>query len=140
MVFAAEAFGFGVILIANLTAIQGFVNILTLILMEFRLQIQIQRLRKSEAYLLVPWLFLYIIGIFRFNASFFLSHFSSSYIGAIIILGLQSDQGTFVTEEIFAPLLTGAVFHLVWILVRSIFNDFISGNRWRFELVIGRKF
>ena len=97
--------------------------------MEFRLQIQIQRLRKSEAYLLVPWLFLYIIGIFRFNASFFLSHFSSSYIGAIIILGLQSDQGTFVTEEIFAPLFTGAAFHLVWILVRSIFNDFISGNR-----------
>ena len=29
MVFAAEAFGFGVILIANLTAIQGFVNILS---------------------------------------------------------------------------------------------------------------
>ena len=65
-------------------------------------------------------------------------HISSSYIGAIIILGLQSDQGTFVTEEIFAPLLTGAVFHLVWILVRSIFNDFISGNRWSSELVIGR--
>ena len=39
MVFAAEAFGFGVILIANLTAIQGFVNILTLVLMEFGLQI-----------------------------------------------------------------------------------------------------
>ena len=61
--------------------------------------------------------------------------FTSSYIGAVIILGLQSDQGTFVTEEIFAPLLTGAVFHLIWILVRSIFNDFISGNRWKSELV-----
>ena len=56
--------------------------------------------------------------------------FPSSYIGSIIILGLQSHLGTFSTDEIFAPLVTGAAFHLVWFLVKGIFDDFMIGRRW----------
>ena len=67
MMFTVETFGACIILVANLAALQGFVFVfvLDLYFLDMISMLVFERLRKSEAYLLVPWLFLYIIGIVR---------------------------------------------------------------------------
>ena len=65
MMFTVETFGACIILVANLAALQGFVFVFVFDFLDIISMIVFERLRKSEAYLLVPWLFLYIIGIVR---------------------------------------------------------------------------
>ena len=86
--------GLSVLLLSNLTALLG--------------------LQRTEAYLLVPWIFVYLVGI------------CSSYIGATMLLVSQVNEGALNTKIVY-PLGTAIVFHLAWILVKSVFDDLKSG-------------
>ena len=88
-------FALAVLLLSNLTALLG--------------------LKRTEAYLLVPWIFVYLIGI------------CSSYIGATILFVSQINEGGTLNTKIIYPLGTAVVFHLAWILVKSVFDDLKSG-------------
>ena len=105
---------------------------------------------RTEAYLLVPWIFVYLIGI------------CSSYIGAAILLisqvnkkerwlvysssssspcwwddwnphplDHQMDEGGAINSKLIYPLATAVVFHLAWLLVKGVFDDLknSSGDR-----------
>ena len=92
---SVEVFALAVLLLSNLTALLG--------------------LHRTEAYLLVPWIFVYLIGI------------CSSYIGATILFVSQINEDGELNTKIVYPLGTAVVFHLVWILVKSVFDDLKSG-------------
>ena len=92
---SVEVFALAVLLLSNLTALLG--------------------LQRTEAYLLVPWIFVYLIGI------------CSSYIGATILFVSQINEDGELNTKIVYPLGTAVVFHLVWILVKSVFDDLKSG-------------
>ena len=92
---SVEVFALSVLLLSNLTALLG--------------------LQRTEAYLLVPWIFVYLIGI------------CSSYIGATILFVSQINEDGELNTKIVYPLGTAVVFHLVWILVKSVFDDLKSG-------------
>lgn len=91
-----EVFALAVLLLSNLTALLG--------------------LQRTEAYLLVPWIFVYLIGI------------CSSYIGATILFVSQINEGGALNTKIVYPLGTAVAFHLAWILVKSVFDDLKSGR------------
>ena len=91
-----EVFALVVLLLSNLTALLG--------------------LQRTEAYLLVPWIFVYLIGI------------CSSYIGASILFVSQVNEGGTLNTKIVYPLGTALAFHLAWILVKSVFDDLKSGG------------
>ena len=91
-----EVFALAVLLLSNLTALLG--------------------LKRREAYLLVPWIFVYLIGI------------CSSYIGAAILFISQVNEGGTLNTKIVYPLGTALAFHLAWILVKSVFDDLKSGG------------
>ena len=69
-------------------------------------------LRKSKALLLLPWIIVYLINI------------SASYItfSFLLITHLVSDGVN--NWKIFLPLGIGIIFHMGWILVKSVFDDF----------------
>ena len=91
---SVEVFALSVLLLSNLTALLG--------------------LQRTEAYLLVPWIFVYLVGI------------CSSYIGATMLFVSQVNEGS-LNAKIIYPLGTAIVFHLAWILVKSVFDDLKSG-------------
>ena len=91
---SVEVFALSVLLLSNLTALLG--------------------LQRTEAYLLVPWIFVYLVGI------------CSSYIGATMLFVSQVNEGSLNTKIVY-PLGTAIVFHLAWILVKSVFDDLKSG-------------
>ena len=91
---SVEVFALSVLLLSNLTALLG--------------------LQRTEAYLLVPWIFVYLVGI------------CSSYIGATMLFVSQVNEGS-LNAKIVYPLGTAIVFHLAWILVKSVFDDLKSG-------------
>ena len=92
---SVEVFALSVLLLSNLTALLG--------------------LQRTEAYLLVPWIFVYLVGI------------CSSYIGATMLFVSQVNEGALNTKIVY-PLGTAIVFHLAWILVKSVFDDLKSGR------------
>ena len=93
---SVEVFALAVLLLSNLTALLG--------------------LQRTEAYLLVPWIFVYLIGI------------CSSYIRATILFVSQVNEGVTLNTKIVYPLGTALAFHLAWILVKSVFDDLKSGT------------
>lgn len=69
-------------------------------------------LRKSKALFLLPWIIVYLISIFASYTTF----------SFLLIMNLVSDS--VINWKIFLPLATGITFHLGWILVKSVFEDF----------------
>ena len=69
-------------------------------------------LRKSKALLLLPWIIVYLISI------------SASYINFSFLLITHMVSDGVNNWKIFLPLATGMTFHLGWILVKSVFEDF----------------
>lgn len=81
--------------------------------------------------MLVPWLFVYIIGIGRFvhkwntNAGFCVKtvYIFSAYIGSFIIVIIQYTEEGELDDQVFNPLFTGIVFNCIWLLVQSVFKE-----------------
>ena len=81
--------------------------------------------------MLVPWLFVYIIGIGRFvhkwntNAGFCVKtvYIFSAYIGSFIIVIIQFTEEGELDDQVFNPLFTGIVFNCIWLLVQSVFKE-----------------
>ena len=69
-------------------------------------------LRKSKAQLLLPWIIVYLISI------------SASYINFSFLLITHLLSNGLNNWKIFLPLATAIVFHMGWILVKSVFEDF----------------
>ena len=69
-------------------------------------------LRKRKALLLLPWIIVYLISI------------SASYINFSFLLITHLVSDSVNNWKIFLPLATGLTFHLGWILVKSVFEDF----------------
>ena len=69
-------------------------------------------LRKSKALLLLPWLIVYLISIV------------ASYINFAFLLVTSAFGDGFKSWKIFWPLATAISFHLGWILVKTVLEDF----------------
>ena len=69
-------------------------------------------LRKSKALLLLPWLIVYLISI------------AASYINFAFLLVTSAFGDGFKSWKIFWPLATAISFHLGWILVKTVLEDF----------------
>ena len=69
-------------------------------------------LKKSKALLLLPWIIVYLISI------------SASYINFSFLLTIHLVSDGVNNWKIFLPLATGIIFHLAWILVKGVFEDF----------------
>ena len=85
----SELFSLLILIICNILALSG--------------------INQDKPYLLIPWLVVYIIGIF------------SSYIGSFLIFSSQGLEENFRWEG-FCPLGLGLIFHFFWTLVRNTFN------------------
>ena len=73
----------------------------------------ISGVQKKTPYLLVPWLFVYIVGILSCYVASFILFLSQFYDDSLSIAPL-------------VPVLTGLVFHTGWTFVNSVFNDLRS--------------
>lgn len=69
-------------------------------------------LRKSKALLLLPWLIVYLISI------------AASYINFAFLVVTSAFGDGFKSWKIFWPLATAISFHLGWILVKTVLEDF----------------
>ena len=85
----SELFSLLILIICNILALSG--------------------INQDKPYLLIPWLVVYIIGIF------------SSYIGSFLIFSTMGLEEDFRWEGFF-PLGLGFLFHFFWSLVRNTFN------------------
>ena len=96
--------------------------------------------------MLVPWLFVYIIGIGRFvhkwntNAGFCVKtvYIFSAYIGSFIIVIIQFTEEGELDDQVFNPLCTGVVFNCIWLLVQSLFKEVKLRSNHRHGLILAQ--